>query len=202
MMRKMIFTTILVIGSLFTFTVNAQTTTSFGVKLSGNLTNVKVSNMQNGSNSFKPGVSVGGFSKIEIGEHFALQPELLFSYMEAKTSITGEKVRFKYASVEIPVYAIGQFNWGKGKAFFGAGPNVGYGFSVDSKTEGLPDWDANANKLELNHWYMGGGAMVGYEFRMRLSVIAGYKLAYDLSSKSKTSGADTQIISLGVGYRF
>ncbi|WP_308756584.1 porin family protein [uncultured Bacteroides sp.] len=201
-MKKVIFTAILAIGSVFTFTVNAQTTTSFGVKLSGNLTNVKVSDLQNGSNSFKPGVSVGGFAKIEFGEHFALQPELLLSYMDTKTDTTDGKIRFKYASVEIPVYAMEQLNWGKGKVFIGVGPNVGYGFSADTKTEGLPDWDTNANKLELSHWYMGGGAMVGYEFRMGLSISAGYKLTYDLSSKNKASGTDTQTISLGVGYRF
>ena len=201
-MRKVIFTAILAIATAFASTVNAQTTTSFGVKLSGNLTNVQVSDLQNGSNSFKPGVSVGGFSKIEFGEYFALQPELLFSYLEAKTNAADEKIRFKYASVEVPVYAMGQFNLGKGKICFGVGPNIGYGFSVDTKTEGLPDWDVNANKPELSHWYMGGGAMIGYEFRMKLSVSAGYKWTYDLSSKNKAAGADTQTISLGVGYRF
>lgn len=201
-MKKVLFTAIIAIAYMFTFTVNAQTTTSFGVKLDGNLTNVKVSNLQNGSSSFKPGASVGGFAKIEFGEHFALQPELLFSYSEAKVNTSGEKVRFKYASVEIPVYGVGQFSVGKGKVFMGAGPNVGYGFSADSKTEKLPDWDASANKLELSHFYLGGGAMVGYEFCFRLNIHAGYKLMYDLSSQNKASGADTQTISLGVGYRF
>lgn len=201
-MKKVIFTAILAIASVFTLTTYAQTTTSFGVKLDGNLTNVKVSNLQNGSSLFKPGASVGGFAKIEFCEYFALQPELLLSYVDTKVNTSGEKVRFKYASVEIPVYALGQFNLGKGKAFLGVGPNVGYGFSADTKTEKLPDWDANANKLELSHFYLGGGVMVGYEFCFGLNVHAGYKLAYDLSSKNKTSGADTQTISLGVGYRF
>lgn len=201
-MKKIIFTAILIIGSTFVFGVSAQTKTSLGVKLNGNLTNVKVSNLQHGSTSFKSGASVGGFAKIEFKEHFALQPELLFSYTEAKVKTSGDKINFKYASVEIPVYVIGQWTIGKGKLFFGAGPNIGYGFSIDSNTEKLPDWDANANKLELSHWYMGGGAMIGYEFRNKLSINAGYKLAYDLSSKHKISGTDTQTISLGVGYRF
>lgn len=124
-MKETIFTAILTISSMFAVTVNAQTTTSFGVKLNDNLTQVKVSNLQNGSNSFKPGASIGGFSKIEFREYFALQPELLFSYSEAKINTSDDKIKFKYASVEIPVYAIGQFNLGKGKAFFGVGPNIG-----------------------------------------------------------------------------
>lgn len=201
-MKRIILTAIIIFGLTFAFTVNAQTNTSFGVKLNGNLTNVEVSNMQNGNSSFKPGTSVGGFVKIEFGEYFALQPELLFSYTESKITSAGEKTKFKYASMEIPVYALGQFNVGKGKVFIGVGPNIGYGFSIDTETEKLPDWDVNANKLELSHWYIGGGTIASYEFRNGLSINASYKLGFDLSSKNKTGGADTQTISLGVGYRF
>lgn len=49
---------------------------------------------------------------------------------------------------------------------------------------------------------MGGGAMIGYEFRNGLSINTGYKLADDLSSKSKTLITDTQTIILRVGYCF
>lgn len=201
-MKKIILTAFFAIGTTFAVTVNAQTNTSFGVKLNGNITNAEVSNLQNGSSSFKPGASLGGFAKIEFGEHFALQPELLFSYTERKINAAGENTKFKYASVEIPVYAMGQFSLGRGKLFAGIGPNIGYGFSIDSKTEKLHDWEEGANKLELSHWYMGGGILVGYEFHNGISMNAGYKLDYDLSSKNKTSGANTQTISLGVGYRF
>lgn len=200
-MKKIILTTVLAISATFALTVNAQTKTSFGVKLNGNLTNVKVSNLQ-GNSSFKPGASLGGFTKIEFGENFALQPELLFSYSERKINTAGEKLKFKYASVEIPVYAMGQFKAGNGKVFFGAGPHVGYGFSIDTRTEKLPEYDKGANKLELSHWYMGGGVIAGYEFKNGLMFNAGYKLGFDLSSKDKISGADTQTISLGIGYRF
>ncbi|MDR2039600.1 MAG: PorT family protein [Bacteroidales bacterium] len=200
-MKRIILAAILAISSTFVLTVNAQANTSFGVKLIGNLTNVEVSNIQS-SSSFKPGASLGGFVKIGFGEHFSLQPELLFSYTERKINTVDEKIRFKYASVEIPVYAIGQFNVGRGKLFAGVGPNIGYGLSIDSKTEKVPGWEEGANKLELSHWYLGGGIMVGYELHNGLSINAGYKLGYDLSSKNKRSGADTQTISLGIGYCF
>lgn len=201
-MKRIFLTAILAISTTFIVTVNAQSNTSFGVKLNGNLTKVKVSNMQNGNGSFKPGASVGGFAKLEFGEHFVLQPELLLNYTEKKINTIGEKTRFKYASVEIPVYLMAQFNVGQGKIFVGAGPNIGYGFSIDSNTEKLPDCDNDANKLELSYWYMGGGAILGYEFPIGISINAGYKLGYDLSSKNKMSGADVQTISLGIGYRF
>jgi len=201
-MKKIILSAALVICGTFVMNVNAQTKTSFGVKLNGNLTNVKVSNLQNGSSSFKPGASLGGFTTFQFNDHFALQPELLFNYTERKINDGSDKIKFKYASVELPVYAIGTFNAGKGKVFFGAGPNIGYGFSIDSNTEKLPDYAEGANKIELSHWYLGGGVIAGYEFNNGIIINAGYKLGYDLSSKHKVSGADTQTISLGIGYRF
>ncbi len=144
-MRKIILTSALTICSVLV-TINAQTKTSFGIKLDANLTNVKVTNLQGNNDSFKPGTTIGGFSKIEFGKNFALQPELLLSYTERKLKSDNEKFKFKYASVEVPVYAIGQFAMGKGKTFLGIGPHIGYGFSIDSKTEKLPDWD----KIRIN----------------------------------------------------
>ena len=200
-MKKIILTTVLAICATLAITATAQTKTSFGIKLDGNLTNVKVSNLQGNSNSFKPGASLGGFTKIEFGEYFALQPELLLNYTERKIKTNDERIKFKYASAEIPVYAMGQFKAGNGKLFMGIGPHIGYGFSIDSNRENLPEFDED-NKLELSHWYMGGGVIAGYEFSNGLMVNAGYKLGYDLSSKDKISGADTQTISIGIGYRF
>lgn len=201
-MKKIILTSVLTICSTVTLTVDAQTKTSLGIKLNGNLTNVKIANLQGDDSSFKTGASIGGFTKIEFNENFALQPELLLNYTERKIKSGVEKVKFKYASVEVPVYAIGQFAAGNGKIFFGAGPHIGYGFSADSDTEKLPDCVDGTNKLELSHWYMGGGVIAGYEFNNGLILNAGYKLGYDISSKKKESGVDTQTFSLGIAYRF
>ncbi len=201
-MKKIILTTVLAITGMITLTTNAQTTASFGIKLEGNLNNTVVSGLQKGNSSFKPGVALGGFSKIEFGENFALQPELLFNYTERKEEADNEKIKFKYASVELPVYAIGQTDAGKGKVFFGAGPHIGYGFSVDSNTENLPQSDDIKDILELNYWYMGGGVIAGYEFNNGIILNAGYKLGYNLSSKKNLPGKDIHTISLGIGYRF
>lgn len=200
-MKKIILTSVLSICGAIVMSINAQTTTSFGIKLNGNLTNVKLSNLQR-NDSFKPGVALGGFTKIEFSKHFALQPELLLNYTEKKAWSGDERVKFKYASVEIPVYALGQYEAGNGKLFFGVGPHIGYGFSADSRKEGLPDYAEGANKIELSHWYMGGGVIAGYEFKNGLQINAGYQLGYDLRSKNKKSSMDTQTISLGVGYKF
>lgn len=201
-MKKTILTIILAISFIFVVTVNGQTRTSFGIKLNGDLSTVKVSNLKNETASFKPGISAGGFAKISFGPYFVFQPELLVSYMEKRVKRASEKVRFKYASVEIPLYAMGQFDAGRGKLFIGAGPHIGYGLSIDSKVEKLPCWEEGANKVERKNWYMGGGVIAGYEFAMGLSLHAGYKLSYALHNKNKTSATDTQTLSLGVGYCF
>lgn len=200
-MKKIILTAI-VFCSACMMNVNAQTSTSFGVKLNGNLTNVRLSDRQGSSTSFNPGATAGGFAKIEFTENFALQPELLFNYTASKIKFGGDKTRFKYAAVEVPVYALGQFKAGNGKLFLGAGPHVGYGFSADSSLEKLPEGHPGENKIELDHWYVGGSALIGYEFSNRISIQAGYQMGFDVSSNSKESKVKTQNISLGIGYRF
>ena len=200
-MKKFTITFIMVIFGACMLNSYAQTTTSFGIKLNGNLTNVKLKKLDD-NGSFKPGASFGGFSKIEFSKNFALQPELMFNYTEKKLHTDNSKVKYKYGSVEIPVYALGQFEAGSGKVFVGVGPHIGYGFSVDSRKEGIDDSVKGADKPELTHWYMGGGIIAGYEFNNGLIINAGYQLGYDLRSSSKKSNMDTQTISLGIGYRF
>lgn len=199
-MKKIILSIALVLAGVMG--MNAQTSTSFGIKLNGNLTDVKLSDLQGSSSSFRPGASLGGFAQIKFSENFSLQPELLFNYTEAKVKYAGGSSRFKYGSAEIPVYAVGSFKVGNGKFYLGAGPNVGYGFSIDKETERIPEGQPGENKLEMNHWYLGGGVMAGYEFANGIQINAGYKMSWDLSSKNKTSDIKTQTISLGIGYRF
>lgn len=202
-MKKLIFTAAITIATIgMANNVYAQTTTKFGVKLNGTLTNVKLSDLEGSSGKFNAGGALGGFVKIDFNEHFALQPELIFNYTESKIKYERENLRFKYAGVEIPVYALWQMNIGKGKFFAGVGPHIGYGLSADSKTEKLPEGVPGENKIELDHWYMGWNAIAGYEFRNGISVNAGYQMGWDLSSRNKSSNVKTQTVSLGVGYKF
>ncbi|MDL2303334.1 PorT family protein, partial [Dysgonomonas sp. OttesenSCG-928-D17] len=195
--------------------VNAQTKASFGLKLNGNMTNLRLIKMNDKNNRFEPGASLGGFVKIEFSRNFALQPELMMSYTEGKIKIGGEKAKYEYSSVEVPVYAIGQFEAGNGKFFFGLAPIVGYGFdSNDAKVKigngelpSLDDfWEVDSDnyiKLGLNHWYYGGAIIAGYELQSGLTFHAGYQRTHDFRSDSKKrSKIETHTISLGIGYKF
>jgi hypothetical protein len=202
-MKKIILSAVVFCSVFFVSGVQAQTKVSFGVKLNGNLTNVKLADIKGSSSSFRPGASIGGFTRISFGEYFALQPELLFNYTEGEIKCGQKKARFDYGGVEVPVYALGQFAVGNGKFFVGAGPHAGYGFSIDSKKAKEADDDTKLKDIiELEHWYMGGSAIAGYEFSFGLFINAGYQLSFDLNSNGKSSNVRTQTISLGAGYRF
>ncbi|MCD7972193.1 MAG: PorT family protein [Candidatus Azobacteroides sp.] len=201
-MKKIILSTVILCSTFCMTAQNTSATTSFGVKVNGNLTNVKLTDIPQSGSSFKPGASVSGFAKIEFNEHFALQPELQLTYTEGKNNVNNERIKFKYAGIEVPVYAIGQFSAGSGKVFIGVGPHIGYGLSVDSGKEKLPESAPDKHKIDLDHWYMGGSSMIGYEFRNKISVSAGYQMGFDLSSSGKSSTVKTQTINLGIGYRF
>lgn len=201
MKKRTIITTVILCAAIFT-NVSAQDKTSFGIKLNGNLTNLKLSDIQSSKGKFNAGASVGGFVRIGLGEHFSLQPELLLNYTETKLRNNGERLKFKYAGVEIPVYFQGEIKAGNGKVILGIGPHIGYGFSADTKTERLPEGHPGENKIELDHWYAGGGVIAGYEFRNQISLNTGYQLGFDFRSRHKSSQVKTQTISLGIGYRF
>lgn len=214
-MRQIIFAFTLLFCSILAMPANAQTKTSLGLKLNGNMTNLRLMKMKDRNNRFEPGANLGGFVKIEFGKNFALQPELMMSYTEGKMKIGDEKAKYEYSSVEVPVYAIGQFEAGTGKFFFGLAPIVGYGFdSNDARVKigngELPNFDDfwevdsdNYAKLGLNHWYYGGALILGYELQNGLTFQAGYQRTQDLRSDSKNrSKIETHTISLGVGYKF
>lgn len=198
-MKKIILTAAIILGTIGI--TSAQTKVNFGISLEGNLTNVKLTKFEDAKNQFNPGAGIGGFVCIGFNEHFALQPGLHFNYTEAKIKSEGEKTRFKYVGVELPVYAVGQYKAGNGNIFLGIGPHVGYGLSADAKLEHLKDCDDN-NKIELDHGYVGGGAIAGYEFNNGIFLQAGYQLSFDFSSGKNSANMKTQTISLGVGYKF
>ncbi|MCD7932914.1 MAG: PorT family protein [Tannerellaceae bacterium] len=180
----------------------AQTRTSFGVKLNAGLTNLTLTDMSGVTHSFNPAASVGGFTSIQFTKHFILQPELVFNYMESTVKYSGQKTKFKYAGVEIPVYALTHITAGTGKVIIGAGPHVGYGFSADTAIEKLPQGAPGENVIEMDHWYAGGGVQAGYEFRNGILLQSVYQLSYDLRSGKNRSQVRTQTISVGIGYRF
>lgn len=74
MMKKLLFTAFLLVGTLFS---NAQETT-FGAKTGIDLATVKVKVGGTTASASETGYYAGGFANIGVSEQFSVQPELLF----------------------------------------------------------------------------------------------------------------------------
>ena len=163
------------------------------------MSNFITSDMPGVKNEMGFGATLGGFAKFDITDHFALQPEILVHYQNSRTKDNGKKRDFEYWGMEIPVYALGQWNnHSGGRWYAGLGPYVGLGFDAKYKNpkEKLYKEDV------LQPWDFGGKAMIGYEFANGIQVNAGYKIGL-INAVDKGKGKMLpQAVSLGVGYRF
>jgi hypothetical protein len=204
-MKKIVLSLVVILG-LGCSVVNAQTSISGGVKADANVSNFLLSDMDAYTSTMKVGASIGGFMKMEFGEVFALQPELLFHYKASKMEIGNSETDFEYWGAEIPVYALCQKQMGSGKGFIGVGPYVGFGFDAKYKDGDIDLYEKNSltDKAALNRWDFGVGATLGYEFSSGISINAGYKIGLiDMMDEGKDNASmKNQAVSLGLGYRF
>jgi len=207
-MRKMILAA-LVIG-LSVVSINAQTI-SGGIKVETNTSGFILNDMGGMKSKLGFGATVGGFGTIELNENYAFRPEVLLHYknsvMEEET--TGIEMDYQYFGIEIPMYAVGQFEMGNGKGFVGVGPYVGFGIDARYKVDGADDIKlykeiGNTGKSNMQRWDVGAGLMLGYEFSNKLQVNAGYKIglldALDAGKSNATMLNYT--VSLGLAYSF
>ena len=181
-----------------------------GIKVDANLSNFILSDLDGMKSKVSPGVSVGGYAKIEFSENFALQPELLLHFKNSKMEVkaTGHETDFQYFGVELPVYAVGQVNLGSGKGLIGIGPYIGLGIDARYKVSGMDDVELykeyGGKKSELQRFDFGAGAMLGYEFGNRLQITATYKIGFidALNANKDNASMLNNTVSLGLGYRF
>jgi len=207
-MKKVVLSVAVVLG-LGLATAQAQGVLG-GIKLDATLSNFVLSDLDGVESKFGAGVSVGGYTKIEITEHFALQPEILLHYKNSKMEVKTPKSEtdYQFFGVELPVYAVGQMSLGNGKGFIGAGPFLGFGIDARYKASGMDDRELykeyNGQKSDLQRWDFGVGAMVGYEFGSRLQIIGSWKIGVinALNANKDNASMLNNTFSLGLGYRF
>jgi len=208
-MKRLIVTALLVLG-LGTTQAYSQEIMG-GIKLDANLSNFFLKDFDGINSKIGFGLSIGGYTKIDFMESFALQPEILLHY---KTSTieeerSGDEMDFQYFGVEIPLYAMYQTNLQTGKCFFGAGPYLGFGINAlyksDYLTEDLDLYkEYDGQKSVMNRFDFGIGVILGYEFSNRLQIAATWKMGVinlENANKDNTSMRNNTF-SLGLGYRF
>jgi len=208
MMKKIVISLVLVLG-MGIIQAQAQGVLG-GIKVDATLSNFILSDLDGMNSKFGAGVTVGGFTKLEISENFALQPEILLHFKNSKMEVkaTGAETDFQYFGVELPVYAVGQKTFGSGKGFIGVGPYVGIGIDARYKADSMDDVELykeyNSQKSELQRWDFGFGAMAGYEFDSRLQIIGSWKMGVinALNANKDNASMLNSTFSLGLGYRF
>ena len=181
------------------FSANAQTFITPGIKAGANVSNYILKDLSGADSNMKAGASVSSFVNFEFSEWFSLQPEIGFHYRNSEFKGTGKKNDMEYWGADLLVYSTGQMTFNNGgKIYLGLGPYVGYGFSLKNTSD-----DINLYKEDqMKRFDFGAALLLGYEFRFGLQVNASYKTGFlDLTDKA-LGKMRTQVVGLGVGYRF
>lgn len=222
--RQIILTTA---AALFTLFVQAQNSTSFGVRGGINFQNIngKDENDDKVDNDLVTRFNVGVNAEIPVGPDFYLQPGLLFTTKGAKqkevllSQTYSANANLSY--LEVPVNFIYKPLLGTGRLVLGFGPYVGFGLGGKVKYESPgasgegdvkfkntvkasdPDDVFYFKKIDA-----GANLLAGYEFSNKFSFQLNAQLGlakinpdYEGVSDDKTSLKNTGF-GLSLGYRF
>lgn len=188
-------------------TVKAQKV-SFGVKagIQENTLSLKYKNDGEWSRQAVTGFGfhAGGVADISLSEKFSLQPQLLYAFRGTSMS---SKSHINIHTVDLPV----NFLYKTGGFFIGVGPNLSYGLSAKSKTDGEDTQDLykkeegdEQNEAQLKRFELGANIILGYQFANNLFISANYTKGLSNIANTQTDHQkySTKIAGLSVGYMF
>jgi|GEM_PF-389523 len=187
----------------------APVTLEYGVKGGVNLHSLILNDdFQILETKMKAGAEYSGFMRINIGNHFAVQPELEFYYrgtgLEATMGDATKSNKINQWGMQIPVYAMGKVKLGGGFLYGGVGPYVGLGISskteeieykttlkdlpiplkndiqipLNLKIDPIDLYEKNNDKSAMQRWDFGLACQLGYEFCNGIQVNVGYKYGF------------------------
>nr|WP_298935645.1 porin family protein [uncultured Dyadobacter sp.] len=183
-MKKLLLSFALLTASTYSF---AQSF-SIGPKAGINISNYTGGNIESDA---LVGYHIGGVINYGFGDHFSIQPEVLFSTQGAKVTNEGIKNDFKISYVNVPVMLKLKTTGG---FYIEAGPQIGFRTSSD-----IPDQTINnfAKNLDLSV-----GAGIGYHSRVGLGVgaryIAGLSKVGDFSGSNINPDFKNSVIQASV----
>jgi hypothetical protein len=135
-MKKILFIAFL---TTVTYAVQAQLHADFGVKGGLNIANLKIENSS--SPDSKLGLNLGAFAHLHFADHWAIQPELVYSNQGAQQTISGTEYKVKLHYVNVPVL----FQYMTGSGFrLQTGPQ--FGILASAKTK-AGDTESNVNDV-------------------------------------------------------
>jgi hypothetical protein len=172
-------------------TIGAQQT-HFGVKAGINAASVNVNPGQDLES--KIGLHVGGLAHIHISQHFAIQPELVFS-MQGGQNEDNDDVKLKLNYINIPVLAQYMFKDG---FRLQTGPQIGILLSSEVKINDVEiDVDDTYKNIDFS-WAFGAG----YLFKSGFGVDARYNLGISDITETDANKAKNSVFQVGVFYQF
>lgn len=182
---------------------------SSGFKAESNMSNFFISGMPEAKSNVRIGTAFGGFVKLEFSEHFAIQGDIFILYKTSTIKKGDIKGRYEYGGLEIPIYAMGQWNMNEGqKLYLGIGPYAEWGqhtiLKIGENEIDLYKKDEITNKAYMEKQAFGFAAIIGYEFRDGTQVNIGYKISLTnaLEENKNKASMYSNIVSLGAAYRF
>jgi len=158
----------------------------------------------------KVGSSAGFFYKYAFLENRAVEADMMFHFRTSKmkNKTTGETSDYRYYGIELPLYALIQADIDNRKLYFGLGPLVSFGLFSHNETEtrriNLYKKDIVSGRTAVRRWDFGVGIIIGYETKCNLQININYQLGFRnlLDTNLEKVEMFTQLVSLGVGYRF
>ncbi len=194
-----------VISTLFTTAIFAQSKTTFGIRAGVNFQNLNGRDEDDDKldNKLKTGFNAGVNAEIPVGIDFYLQPGVLFTTKGAKAKEGDFKINLSY--VEIPVNFIYKPELGTGRMVLGFGPYAA--FAVGGKTK-HPDTDIEFGDQpdEWKRFDAGANLLAGYEFSNKLSFQLNAGLGL-LKLNNRPDGDENSSVKntgfgVSLGYRF
>ena len=180
-----------VLAMLFSGVAVFAQQTHFGLKAGLNLSSVKISDGEDYDS--KGGLHVGGLAHIHLSDHFAVQPELVFSMQGGKDGDT--KLNLNY--VNIPVLAQYMFDGG---FRLQTGPQLGFMASAKSKT-GDVEVDVKDQLATIDFsWSFGAGYL--FPGANGLGADVRYNVGISNISDNSSYEARNNVFQVGLFYQF
>lgn len=175
--------------ALFSF-IQSGAQTNFGLKAGYNSSSVQISDGADFDS--KSGFHAGGLAHIHISDHFAVQPELMFSTQGGKIS-DDNTLNLNY--INVPVLAQYMVNDG---LRLQTGPQVGFLVSAEREIGDVEiDVDDTYNSVDFS-WVFGAG----YLFSSGIGVDLRYNLGLNNISDDSDFEAKNRVFQVGLFYQF
>ena len=179
----------IVATSLFMLLSVAAQEVHFGIKAGVNVSSVDITNGDDYNS--KAGLHVGGLAHIHISQHFALQPELIYSMQGGKV----ENVNLKLNYINIPLLAQYMINDG---FRLQTGPQLGFLLSAKSKVGDVErSVKDDLSSIDFS-WVFGAG----YLFPSGFGIDARYNHGISNFSDNTTYKAKNRVFQFGLFYQF